>query len=384
MKRITGYFLSMIMVFILLLFGDFVIFSVVCFNTDAIKHYISVEKLSERISCVEGEYSADPSAYELLDAHDSFAMIIDEAGDVVWNYKMPSDIPSHYGIKEVSSFSRWYLNDYPVYTWTRDEGILVVGRPKNGIWKYSLDFNMKTLDAMLRIFPYMLIINLLILIVLPVLITRRWTKNRERARTEWIAGVSHDIRTPLSIVMGSVEKGSVVEKQWFKIRDLIGNLNTENKLESGTGKWNDESIMLVPLLRDVICDFANTYEESFSFEPDIDDQLEDYSVKADSALVRRMIENVITNSVVHNEKGCTVSVSLKRNDKGKAVLTISDDGVGTDMHKLEVLNSKLKSTYLPEHGLGLRVVKQVAAKYRYAVRFSSEQGSYFKCEIVFA
>ncbi len=31
--------------------------------------------------------------------------------------------------REAASFTRWYLNDYHAYTWTRDDGILVVGHP---------------------------------------------------------------------------------------------------------------------------------------------------------------------------------------------------------------------------------------------------------------
>ena len=42
------------------------------------------------------------------------------------------------------------------------------------------------------------------------------------------------------------------------------------------------------------------------------------------------------------------------------MLTIENDGLGCDAEKLKVLNAKLKPEYLPEHGLGIRVVKQVA------------------------
>nr|WP_256372401.1 ATP-binding protein [Butyrivibrio sp. X503] len=99
--------------------------------------------------------------------------------------------------------------------------------------------------------------------------------------------------------------------------------------------------------------------------------------------MKRMIENLITNSVAHNENGCNVTVSLKQEPKGRAVLTVSDDGQGCDDTKLKALNAKLKSDYLPEHGLGIRVVKQVARKYRYKIRFCSEKDGYFRCEVYF-
>lgn len=178
-----------------------------------------------------------------------------------------------------------------------------------------------------------------------------------------------------------VEKGSVIEKQCFRIRDLIGNLNTENKLDSGTGKWNEENFKLVSLLREIVCDYINSYEENYTFELDTNEKLEEYTINADNTLIRRMIENLITNSITHNENGCNVKISLREDTKGKVMLTIEDDGLGCDAEKLKVLNAKLKPEYLPEHGLGIRVVKQVAKKNRYRISFLSEKDKYFRCEI---
>ena len=98
--------------------------------------------------------------------------------------------------------------------------------------------------------------------------------------------------------------------------------------------------------------------------------------------IRRMIENLISNSVTHNEKGCNIIVSLKQAPKGRVKLVISDDGAGTSGIKIRTLNSKLRSDYLPEHGLGIRVVKQVARKYKYRVLFSSEEGKGFSTEVL--
>ncbi|MCR5771393.1 MAG: ATP-binding protein, partial [Butyrivibrio sp.] len=91
----------------------------------------------------------------------------------------------------------------------------------------------------------------------------------------------------------------------------------------------------------------------------------------------------IINSIAHNEKGCEIKVSLSDYGKGKAKLTICDNGQGTNEQKIKALNGKIKNTYLPEHGLGIRVVKQVARKYGFKVMFSSVEGKYFLSKIVF-
>ncbi|MFR3752980.1 MAG: sensor histidine kinase [Enterocloster sp.] len=74
---------------------------------------------------------------------------------------------------------------------------------------------------------------------------RRQLGRRDEARTEWIGGVSHDIRTPLSLVMGYADmiesqpetepevrkKAALIRKQSLRIRDLIEDLNPGFQLE---------------------------------------------------------------------------------------------------------------------------------------------------------
>ena len=76
------------------------------------------------------------------------------------------------------------------------------------------------------------------------------------------------------------------------------------------------------------------------------------------------------------------NVTLEKAPGGKAKLTILDNGEGADEVKIKSLNAEIKSDYLPEHGLGIRVVKQVAKKYKYSVKFSSVPGEYFKSELI--
>ena len=392
MKRFFGYLTAMLLILVTLAIVDVAAFAVIYLKTGNTKGKYDVENVSRNITYDAGGYMVDASAEEWLDVHSSFAMIIGEDGDIVWEYAMPEDVPEHYDLKDVASFSHWYLADYPVFTRIRDDGILVLGLPKGSVWKYSVDFNTATVEGLFGIIPYMAVVNAVILIVLPILITRRWLNAKERSRTEWIAGVSHDIRTPLSLVLGSVEKGSVAEQQCLRMRDLIGNLNTVNKLDAGTGKWDDMKVAVVPLLREIVCDYINSYGNHYVFEADIDECLEDFSVNADATLLRRMIDNLITNSVLHNAGGCTIKITLSSPEKQPdtrsmwfrkrgAVLTICDNGNGADEDRIKALNAKVKSNYLPEHGLGLRVVKEVARKYKYPIRFSSVPSKYFKCEI---
>ena len=220
------------------------------------------------------------------------------------------------------------------------------------------------------------------MILLPAWITRKWAADKEKKRSEWIAGVSHDIRTPLSIVLGNAEKGSVTEKQCIRIRELVNNLNTENKLETNTGKWNREPVKLAALIRDIVIRYMNSNEDKYSFELDIAPELEEYVLYADKTLIRRMFENIISNSIMHNESGCNIMIQMRKHDSKHIEVMIRDDGTGADEATIKNLNKKLKKDYLPEHGLGLRIVKQIAVKYKYRLEFKSVPGEYFETDII--
>ena len=58
---------------------------------------------------------------------DTWCILIDASGGVVWSQNMPDDIPSQYTINDIAVMAKWYLNDYPVYMRTIEEGLLVFG-----------------------------------------------------------------------------------------------------------------------------------------------------------------------------------------------------------------------------------------------------------------
>ena len=382
MRHFAKYLFTMIIVVLILGLLDLGILVGVTLVTHGDTFFVSVEQVSMSIKNKDGTYVLDQARQEELDELNAFLLIIGEEGQLNWAYNKPDDVPETFSLSDVAGFSRWYLSDYPVYTWQREDEILVIGFPKDSLWKYTIEFRLDTLNMMITTMPYVVICNILMIVILPLWIIKKGEKRKERQRTEWIAGVSHDIRTPLSIVLGHAEKGGIIEKQCFKIRDLVGNLNTENKLEAGTGRWNETEIKLAALIREAVCDYMNLGEEQYSFEINIDSGLENTVILADENLIRRMVDNLISNSIHHNTSGCDVKVSLKNYSKNKVMLSIADNGCGVSSDILKKMNGRLEHDYLPEHGLGIRVVKQIAKKYRYKVFFESEEGKSFKCEII--
>lgn len=389
----TKYTVMMLVVFVLLLLLNLFIYAAIVVSSRSGKQSVNVSGISAELSDTGGVYQLTEEGQGRIDRLDAFAMLIREDGAVAWSYALPEDVPTRYTLSEVASFSRWYLKDYPVNIWIREDGIFVLGLPKGSVWKHSLLFERKTMNVLLRWLPLLLLMNVMALILIPFVIVKRWSIKSEMERTEWIAGVSHDIRTPLSLVLGNAaaiqdsrEEQEIrayadgIEAQALRIRQLVANLNTGNKLRYGNGKWEKNRILVSAVIRNALCDCMNQKSrEQYAFTCQIDRDMENFAVCADEGLFLRMLENLLHNAIQHNPSGCHITVSLSGEK-----MTVSDNGRGVDESRIRLLNRKVFPADLPEHGLGLRVVKQIADYYHWKIVFRSEKGKSFACEITFS
>lgn len=360
-------------------------------------------------------YELTQECKDYVDMHNGFVFLMDNDGAVLWEYRMPKELPRQYTLEDAVKFSRYYLQDYPVYTHITDEGIVVLGTEKGKTWRYTLTYQGTTVVAYFYSLPLLLIGNIAMLILVLLITVKHDHRRREMERTTWIAGVSHDIRTPLSLVIGYADeilhivqekdekvfdkkmtdvsensdgifrRAQAIEEQAVRIKNLVTNLNTENKLTYGMGSWKKEPILLSAVIRDTICEMLNrNIDEKYDIRVSISEELESLSVKGDKELIKRMLENLINNSVIHNPQGCVIAVSLKRKQHSvlmKYTLELSDNGCGASKEQLRRFNARIKSNKLPEHGLGIRLVCQIAAFHHWRVQLKKSEEGGFCCQI---
>ena len=233
----------------------------------------------------DGPYVLDASAAAQLKTDNAWAVLIDgQTLQITWHSDfLPKEIPSSYSVADIAYLSRAYLRDYPTATSSHPDGLLVVGFPKDRFWKlvhntydYQLiaDFPKTALlficmNFLLMFLIYMAVTTRLLGTIKPIIegikelpggqhvfvresglfseiaraVNRTSEKLRmqetalrrqEQARANWIAGVSHDIRTPLSVVMGYAgqlenshhlsederKKAAAIVKQSARIKNL--------------------------------------------------------------------------------------------------------------------------------------------------------------------
>lgn len=385
-----------------------------------IKNY-DISKITEELEFKEGHFYMSEKGSSMIDDEYQWAMLLDNNGEVIWEKSLPSEIPKKFSVPEVAGFSKWYLKDYPVKAWRVEDKLFVIGSPKGSIWKLGIEMPEHIMKNMPQWMLSSLILNCMVAIVLSLMMGIRFYKSlgrltdgiealgqnryvsleskgvfsnlsdsinrasaklkyqegllnrRDDARTTWIAGVSHDIRTPLSLVMGYAsqledsealreedkDKAKIIRIQSQKIKKLVSDLNLASKLEYNIYPVSLEKIYISKLLRSIVVEVLNSnmgngYEIKLNLKAEAGTE----SIVGDEDLIRRALVNVLENCIVHNPNGCEILVSIETYDTYTELL-IEDNGEG--FPEEIILKNKIdeKLEELGNHGLGLIIVKQI-------------------------
>ena len=90
---------------------------------------ISISAIADGLNVdSQGTISADEDVAILLAEKSSWAMLLSDAGKVIWESAMPENLPRQYTATEIAKFSKWYLGKYPVLVQGIPSGFLEIGR----------------------------------------------------------------------------------------------------------------------------------------------------------------------------------------------------------------------------------------------------------------
>lgn len=369
--------------------------------TDANDVGPAASEVSQALVEQDGVHVLSADMAQDLRAYGCWALLIDENGQATWGLDVPDDVPTSYTPADVASFARWYLNDYPVSCWQHGEGIVVVGSPKGSAWKYSLTSSFETLGGSVVLVMMIFLMNLIVLVALARLFARRSWKQRDDARNEWVAAVSHDVRTPLAAVVtdaanlaesprlsaGEREQAERVVAKSRETAALLADLNTVNRLRYAMEPVDARNVHLAAVARSVVASYLDGETGGCELELDVAPEAEGVCVRGNEALLKRMVSNLVSNSVRHNPQGCRVTVSLDMRAGllgtslgRRLVLVVSDDGRGLGADALAPLRRR-PGDELPEHGLGLVIVRRVAQAHGGRAHFANDVDGGCTCTV---
>ena len=196
----------------------------------------------------------------------------------------------------------------------------------------------------------------------------------ETLRTDFIANVSHELKTPLAVMQNygtmlqqadlpeekRLEYAKAITDASHSLANLITNILKLNKLENQEIYQNATDYDLSEQLCECLISFEEAWEQkNLEIETDIE---ENVTINADGKMLSLVWNNLFSNAIKFTEPGGTVSLSVKK-EGDFAIVKVSDTGCGiskeTGVHIFEKFFQGDTSHATKGNGLGLALVKRV-------------------------
>lgn len=212
-------------------------------------------------------------------------------------------------------------------------------------------------------------------------------------RSDFVANVSHELKTPVTSVSGFSEtlmSGEVTDeettKQFLKIIHdesqrldrLISDLLNLSKIERQKMPLNLETLNMTALVHEVSVTLQGAIEEKRT-RLVLPDPSKDVYLQGDEDRLRQIILNLVGNGINYTAEGGTVTVSLKENVE-KVRLIIKDDGIGIPEESLPRIFERFyrvdraRSRHSGGTGLGLAIVKHLIESHHGEIEVESREG----------
>lgn len=213
-------------------------------------------------------------------------------------------------------------------------------------------------------------------------------RQMERMRSEFVANVSHELKTPITSIMGFAEllqagvvsDPKTVEEYMGRIHGeaermtyLIEDILRLSSLEGKNTRERHEPVELAPLCEDIF--FSLTPQlTAKGITTEVRGRAVYYAYPDD---MRQLLKNLIENAIKYNVQGGSVTIRLAENAYHCSV-TVADTGIGIPIeHQPRIFErfyrvDKGRSKREGGTGLGLSIVKHVVAKYRGQLTLTSK------------
>lgn len=216
----------------------------------------------------------------------------------------------------------------------------------------------------------------------------------EKMRREFIANVSHDLRTPLTSINGFIggmldgivkpeqypEYLGIIKDEASRLLYLTGDILELAKIQSKTISINKAMINLNKLLNEMMAGMRlMASEKNININICVDEGLEVY---ADEGRLKQILSNIISNSIRYTQQGGNITV-FAQEKKGKAdavLIEVADNGIGISKDDLPYIfekfyrADKVRNADNSGTGLGLNIVKSLVELHKGKIYAESCEG----------
>ncbi|MBR6739538.1 MAG: sensor histidine kinase [Clostridia bacterium] len=218
----------------------------------------------------------------------------------------------------------------------------------------------------------------------------------ESLRSEFIANVSHELKTPMTTISGLVDgmlDGTIppertehylgiVSGEVQRLSRLVTKLLFATKLQSGDQRLNMTNIDICEMVTSTLFSMEKTIEGK-SMEVGIDFESDRINVLADCDGVSQVLNNLIDNAVKYGNEGGRLTVSVYKKGE-QAFISVFNTGVGIEVSEIPYIFDRFykvdRSRGLDKNstGLGLYITKSILSRMGQEISVESEYGRYVR------
>lgn len=221
------------------------------------------------------------------------------------------------------------------------------------------------------------------------------TLKYDRLRNDFMANITHELRTPINIILGSIqlidmygkdklidEKSlryiDIIRQNGYRLLRLINNIIDMSKIDAGFYQLNINNENIVKIIEDITMSVLE-YFESKDIKLIFDTNVEEKIIACDSDKIERIMLNLLSNAYKYTDKGGHVYVNINALDEFVNI-SVKDTGIGIPEDKLDTVFDRfvqVKNINKGEYsgsGIGLSLVKSLVELHDGSISLSSKVG----------
>ncbi|NLM42614.1 MAG: PAS domain-containing sensor histidine kinase [Clostridiales bacterium] len=218
-------------------------------------------------------------------------------------------------------------------------------------------------------------------------------KEYDRIKNEFFSNISHEFRTPINVILGTLQlieiqnqkEGkksdkytNIMKQNCYRLLRMVNNLIDITKIDSGYYDMNMGCYDIVKIVENIALSAAQ-YVQGKRLLLEFDTDIEEKNICCDPDQIERIMHNLISNAIKFTKPGGRISIYIK--DKGNSVVIgVKDTGIGIPKEKQHIIFERFRQidkSLTREHegsGIGLSLVKSLVELHKGNISLISEPG----------
>lgn len=224
----------------------------------------------------------------------------------------------------------------------------------------------------------------------------------ENMQTDFVANVSHELKTPLTTIKsytetlmdGTIEDTEVarnflniIDTEADRMNRLVKDLLQLSRLDYKQEKWHKKDSNLIWLLRAVVTKVEMTAIQKEQHLNCIFDGEQKIMVTIDKDRIEQVLLNILSNAIKYTQEGGRIDIDAMRTD-GQAKVIVTDNGIGMAESEIPRIFErfyrvdKARSRAMGGTGLGLSISRQIVEEHGGTIEIESQEGKGTKATII--